>query len=279
MLPLKRKRITMEDSASNGDSDSNSDFSSASSIGDTGFLRGNQDKGWPKGKNSSEEEENEAALIRESIAKRNIRDGKELLKKTSKVKGKGKAKGEMGGGSFQSMGVFFSFSSPSQTDKRASGLHPSLLRALTIRGYRTPTPIQRATIPSLLSAPSSNAPTSSSAGGRDLVGMARTGSGKTLAYMIPLLHKLAGRHSVIYGARALILVPSRELAVQVLKVGRELARGWRDAGEGGKPELDPENEDVALSAVGNAGGLRWALVVGGEGMDEQFEIMAGNPDV
>ena len=53
------------------------------------------------------------------------------------------------------------------------GLHPHLLRALTLQGYRTPTPIQRATIPSLLATPP-----------RDLVGMARTGSVKTLAYMI-----------------------------------------------------------------------------------------------
>lgn len=102
----------MEDVASDNDSDSNSGFSSASSIADEDFLGGpsKSDKGWPKERagNSSEEEENEAALIRESIAKRNIRDGKELLKKTSKVKGKGKAKAEMGGGSFQSMGVYYS---------------------------------------------------------------------------------------------------------------------------------------------------------------------------
>ncbi|KIM20684.1 hypothetical protein M408DRAFT_30142 [Serendipita vermifera MAFF 305830] len=250
MLPLKRKRGKLEE---DNDSDSNSSFSSASSINDDDFLGGNT----KVSNKSDEEEEKEAAFIRESIAKRNIRDGKELLKKTSKVKGKGKAKAEMGGGSFQSM-----------------GLHPSLLRSLTVRGYRTPTPIQRATIPSLLSTPSTSG---GSGNGRDLVGMARTGSGKTLAYMVPLLHKLGGRHSVIHGARALILVPSRELAVQVLKVGRELARGWRDAGEGGKHE--PEGDDDMMAETRGTGGLRWALVVGGEGMDEQFETMANNPDV
>jgi len=99
--------------------------------------------------------------------------------------------------------------------------------------------------------------------------------------MVPLLQKLGGRHSVIFGARALILVPSRELAVQVLKVGRELARGWREAGDGGKSEGngDRENDGGALPTGGGAGGLRWALIVGGEGMDEQFETMASNPDM
>jgi len=120
MLPLKRKRRSVEDVASENDSDANSAFSSASSIADGDFLgqsrpsKGNKTKFASKEENaveeereSSEEEEDETALIRKSIAKRNIRDGKELLKKTSKVKGKGKAKADMGGGSFQSMGSYF----------------------------------------------------------------------------------------------------------------------------------------------------------------------------
>ncbi|KAI6040291.1 P-loop containing nucleoside triphosphate hydrolase protein [Pisolithus marmoratus] len=184
-------------------------------------------------------------FINDSIAKRNMKGGTALLKKT---KSKGKAQGEVGGGSFQSM-----------------GLHPSLLRALTIQGYRTPTPIQRATIPSLLASPP-----------RDVVGMARTGSGKTLAYMVPLLQRLGGRHSHAFGVRAIILVPARELALQVLKVGKGLIKGWRD--DGGHHAGDGiDNEDVAKVDRGET--LRWGLVVGGESMDEQFEMISSNPDV
>lgn len=144
-----------------------------------------------------------------------------------------------------------------------SGLHPSLLRSLTFRGYKVPTPIQRLTIPSLLVNPP-----------RDLVGMARTGSGKTLAYMIPLVQRLSGRHASTFGARALILLPARELAVQVLKVGKELARGWM-AGEGGHAGDNDDDDSHALKGQG----LRWGLVVGGEGLDEQFEMITSNPDV
>ncbi len=49
--------------------------------------------------------------------------------------------------------------------------------------------------------------------GTDVVGMARTGSGKTLAFLIPLLCRLKS-HSTKFGARGLILVPTRELAIQ-----------------------------------------------------------------
>ena len=144
-----------------------------------------------------------------------------------------------------------------------TGLFPGLLRALTLRGYRVPTPIQRLSIPSLLASPP-----------RDLVGMARTGSGKTIAYMAPLIQRLNGRHSSVFGARALILVPARELALQVLKVGKELTRGCAptNAGHAG----DIENEEPGSSS-GDA--LRWGLIVGGEGMDEQFDMIATNPDV
>ncbi|EJD52781.1 DEAD-domain-containing protein [Auricularia subglabra TFB-10046 SS5] len=187
-------------------------------------------------------------FIRDTLRKKHVKDGVEIMKQ---AKGKGKShvkKGEVGGGSFQSM-----------------GLHPSLLRALTLRGYRTPTPIQRLTIPALLATPP-----------RDLVGMARTGSGKTLAYMIPLVQRLGGLHSTTFGARALILIPTRELALQVLKVGKELARGFNAAATGGDhagdaESLTPEN--------GKGSALRWGLVVGGEGMDDQFEMLTSNPDV
>ncbi|KAG5648471.1 hypothetical protein DXG03_003082 [Asterophora parasitica] len=181
-------------------------------------------------------------FLQETIAKRDVKSGTEVVKK---AKGKGKiTKGELGGGSFQSM-----------------GLHPSLLRSLTLQGYRIPTPIQRLSIPALLANPP-----------RDLVGMARTGSGKSLAYMIPLVQRLGGRHATTFGARALILIPTRELALQILKVGKELARGWHSGS--GEHAGDKDGED---SKKGQS--LRWGLIVGGEGLDEQFEMITNNPDI
>ena len=125
-----------------------------------------------------------------------------------------------------------------------------------------PTPIQRLSIPLLLMDPP-----------QDLVGMARTGSGKSLAYMIPLAQRLGGRHSAAFGARALILLPTRELALQILKVGKELVRKWH-SGEG-----DHAGDTQTQPGSSKSQSLRWGLVVGGEGMDEQFEMMSNNPDV
>jgi ATP-dependent RNA helicase DDX54/DBP10 len=104
--------------------------------------------------------------------------------------------------------------------------------------------------------------------------MARTGSGKTLAYIIPLIQRLNGRHSPVFGARALILIPTRELALQVLKVGKELARGCASSNVGHAGDV--ENED---SSPLSGESLRWGLIVGGEGMDEQFDMIANNPDM
>ena len=91
-------------------------------------------------------------------------------------------------------------------------LRPELLSALTALGYEEPTPIQLAAIPSVLA-------------GRDVLGQAATGTGKTAAFALPVLQRLpAGRR----GPRpaALILVPTRELAMQVSEAvhryGREL---------------------------------------------------------
>ena len=80
------------------------------------------------------------------------------------------------------------------------GLNPQLQRACTAVGYTKPTPIQAKAIPLLLQ-------------GHDLLGIAQTGTGKTAAYVLPLLMKLKyaqGQHP-----RALILAPTRELAMQI----------------------------------------------------------------
>ena len=79
--------------------------------------------------------------------------------------------------------------------------------ALVAQGITTPTPIQSATLGPLLA-------------GRDVIGQARTGSGKTLAFALPLLERL---QSPAGGVQALVLVPTRELAVQVAGVIQDLA--------------------------------------------------------
>ena len=138
-------------------------------------------------------------------------------RKSSNVKGRSVKKG----GGFQAM-----------------GLNANLLKAITRKGFSVPTPIQRKTIPMVID-------------GRDVVGMARTGSGKTAAFVVPMIEKLKS-HSAKVGARALIMSPSRELALQTLKVVKELGRGTD---------------------------LKCVLLVGGDSLEEQFGFMAGNPDI
>lgn len=121
---------------------------------------------------------------------------------------------------------------------QAMGLNANLLKAITRKGFSVPTPIQRKTIPLLLS-------------DKDVVGMARTGSGKTAAFVIPMIEKLKV-HSSKVGARALIMSPSRELALQTLQVVKELGRG---------------------------ADLRSILLVGGDSLEEQFSAMSSNPDI
>jgi ATP-dependent RNA helicase RhlE len=78
-----------------------------------------------------------------------------------------------------------------------------LLRALSAENYQTPTPIQVQAIPHLLA-------------GRDLLGLAQTGTGKTAAFALPILQLLAGAEAGPgRGPRALVLTPTRELALQV----------------------------------------------------------------
>lgn len=94
------------------------------------------------------------------------------------------------------------------------GLCSEVYRGVKRKGYRVPTPIQRKTMPLILS-------------GADVVAMARTGSGKTAAFLVPMLQKLR-QHVPQAGVRALILSPTRDLALQTLKFTKELGRftGW-----------------------------------------------------
>lgn len=121
---------------------------------------------------------------------------------------------------------------------QAMGLNGYLLKAIARKGFSVPTPIQRKAIPVIMD-------------DKDVVGMARTGSGKTAAFVIPMIEKLKS-HSTKFGARGLIMSPSRELALQTLKVVKEMGRGTD---------------------------LRAVLLVGGDSLEDQFGMMAGNPDI
>jgi ATP-dependent RNA helicase RhlE len=109
------------------------------------------------------------------------------------------------------------------------------LHALSRAGFEHPTPIQAQAIPPALE-------------GRDVVGTAATGTGKTAAFLLPIVDRLAGKA----GTRALVLAPTRELALQI---GEELAR------------------------FGGTRRVRGAVVIGGVGMGAQTEALRRGPEV
>ncbi|KAK7603245.1 hypothetical protein V9T40_003244 [Parthenolecanium corni] len=117
------------------------------------------------------------------------------------------------------------------------GLSYPVLKGVLKRGYKVPTPIQRKAIPVALE-------------GRDIVAMAKTGSGKTASFLLPMFEKLK-EHSGS-GFRALILSPTRELALQTYKFIKELGRFTT---------------------------LRPVIILGGDSMDSQFSSLHGNPDI
>ena len=119
-------------------------------------------------------------------------------------------------------------------------LSSAVYKSVMRKGYRIPTPIQRRAIPPIMA-------------GRDVVAMARTGSGKTAAFLIPMLERL-GVHSDTVGVRGLVLSPTRELAMQTHKFCIDLSHFVQPA-------------------------LRFALLVGGDAVEDQFETLARNPDV
>ncbi|KAF5670610.1 ATP-dependent RNA helicase [Fusarium heterosporum] len=110
---------------------------------------------------------------------------------------------------------------------KTGGIHPAMLENIELCGYDNPTPIQKFTIPSILQ-------------GHDVIGIAQTGSGKTAAYLIPILSKLMGKAKKLAAFRpnpntfregidevtaeplVLIVVPTRELALQIFNEARKL---------------------------------------------------------
>lgn len=95
-----------------------------------------------------------------------------------------------------------------------SGLSKFLLENVTKSGYTQPTPIQKASIPVVMS-------------GRDLMGCSQTGSGKTAAFLLPILHDLLtdSRDLNIGKPQAVIVAPTRELAIQIYNEARKFAMG------------------------------------------------------
>ena len=121
------------------------------------------------------------------------------------------------------------------------GLSEPLLRALHGAKYTTPTPIQARTIPALLK-------------GRDVLGIAQTGTGKTAAFALPVLQLLAASNERAQpkSPRALVLAPTRELAVQIAR---------------------------SFDTYGRGLGLRLCTVVGGLGYARQIETLARGVDI
>lgn len=91
------------------------------------------------------------------------------------------------------------------------GLRPELLDALNKEGYTTATPIQERAIPAALS-------------GRNILGLAQTGTGKTAAFLLPILQHLSSTPTKSRSPRALVLAPTRDLAVQILASAKSYAR-------------------------------------------------------
>ena len=119
------------------------------------------------------------------------------------------------------------------------GLPEPVVTTLARRGLTTPFPIQAAAIPDALA-------------GRDVLGKAQTGSGKTLAFGLPMISRLAGRKAAAGRPLALVLVPTRELAVQV---------------------------HDALAPLGQPLGVRMTVVVGGLSMGKQIGALRRGVDV
>jgi len=116
-------------------------------------------------------------------------------------------------------------------------LREDLVKGLAATGYRTPSPIQAKSLPHAIE-------------GRDVIGQARTGTGKTAAFLVPSLHQIDTSSP---GVRALIVVPTRELAIQVASEADRLSRFMK--------------------------GVRTLAVYGGDPMKRQLDELERDPKI
>ncbi|MGE0643048.1 MAG: DEAD/DEAH box helicase [Nitrospira sp.] len=124
-----------------------------------------------------------------------------------------------------------------QCNFQALGLSEALLRDLAAAGFASPTPIQEQAIPPALA-------------GRDVIGCAQTGTGKTAAFVIPIVERLS---SLPKGQpKALILAPTRELALQTL---------------------------ITIEKLGRSRGISATVIVGGADMQAQVRGLRQRPDI
>lgn len=114
------------------------------------------------------------------------------------------------------------------------GISPKLLSILEQQQFSKPTPIQHQCIPAALE-------------GKDIVGIAQTGTGKTLAFAVPMIQNLAGNKG-----QGLILLPTRELALQV---------------------------DEVLQKIGRSIGLKTAIIIGGASSHQQIQALRRDPHI
>lgn len=119
------------------------------------------------------------------------------------------------------------------------GLSPTTLEAVRRAGYSQPTPVQAGLIPRAIA-------------GVDVLGQARTGTGKTASFVLPILERLTAAPGRDKGVRAIVLVPTRELAVQVRDEFEKLAAGSH---------------------------LRCVAVYGGKPIKSQIDKLAKHPEV
>ena len=114
------------------------------------------------------------------------------------------------------------------------GIAPKILEILDRLRFTVPTPIQSQSIPTALS-------------GKDIMGIAQTGTGKTLAFGIPMIQRLAAS-----GGNGLIILPTRELALQV---------------------------DEAINKIGRGLNIKTAVLIGGQNMNRQISLLRGKPNI